>query len=87
MHRQFNHIAEGAVEATCIVVYPSGRYRMEKNTQCYHDKLKLRAFEDSLSEMDLKQLQELLDRPELKSSIFADACWASVFGASVGLEA
>lgn len=69
MRWQFNHIAEGAVEDTCVVVYPSGRYRMEKSTQGYRDKLKVRAFEDSLSETDLKQLQELLDRPELKSSM------------------
>lgn len=68
MRWQFNHIAGGTVEETCVVVYPSGRYRMEKSLQRYGDKLKVRAFEDSLSEADLKQLQELLDLPELKAS-------------------
>ncbi len=68
MRWQVNHIARGTVQDTCVVVYPSGRYRMEKSSQGYSDKLKVRAFEDSLGEAELKELQGLLDGPELKTS-------------------
>jgi hypothetical protein len=79
MRWQFNHIAGGAVEDTCVVVYPSGQYRMEKSTQGYHDKLKVRAFEDSLTEPDLKQMQELLDRPDLKASTHQNSASEKMF--------
>lgn len=79
MRWQFNHIAAGTVEDTCVVVYPSGRYRMEKSSQRYSDKLKVRAFEDSLNKADLKQLQELLDLPELKASTHQNLPSGKVF--------
>ena len=41
MRWQFNHIAEGTVQDTCVVVYGSGRYRMEKVSEGYRDKLKV----------------------------------------------
>jgi hypothetical protein len=68
MRWQFNHIVDGAVEDTCVVVYPSGQFRMEKSNQRYREELRVRAFESSLSETDLRQLKELLDEPPLKSS-------------------
>ncbi len=68
MRWQLNHIAEGTVEDTCIIVYPAGPYRMEKSTQHYGDKLKVHTFEDSLSDAELQQLRELLDQPTLKAS-------------------
>jgi hypothetical protein len=65
---QFNHVAEGTVKDTCVVVYPGGRFRMERSSQSYRDKLKLSAYEDSLNEEELEQLTQLLDEPTLKAS-------------------
>ena len=79
MRWQFNHIAEGTVQDTCVVVYASGRYRMEKISEGYRDKLKVRAFEDSLRETDLKELQDLLDRPELKVSTHQNSASGKIF--------
>ena len=76
---QFNHIAEGTAQDTCVVVYPSGRYRMEKSSEGYRDKLKVRAFEDSLNETDLKELQDLLERPELKVSTHQNSASGKIF--------
>lgn len=63
-----NHIVQGNVEDTCIIVYPSGHYRMERSSQSYGEKLKFRAFEDMLNEEQLQQLENLLNEPGLKSS-------------------
>jgi len=79
MRWQLNHIAEGTVEETCIVVYPSGRYRREKSTQGYHEKLRFRVFEDVLDNADLQQLETLLNRPELKSSTHRNLPEGKVF--------
>jgi len=68
MRWNVNHIADGTVQDTCIVVYPSGRYHMEKSTQGYQEKLKLHAFEDTLQAADLEKLVGLLNEPKLKSS-------------------
>jgi len=68
MRWQFNHISRGAVADTCIVVYLSGRYRLEKSTQGHNEKLKFRAFEDVLDTPDLEQLEALLNDSALKSS-------------------
>lgn len=68
MRWEFNHVAEGTVQDTCVIVYPSGQYRMEKTTQDYHEKLRIRAFADALSDADVEGLRTLLDQPELKSS-------------------
>jgi hypothetical protein len=73
MRWHFTHILGGGfpeltVEDTCIVVYPSGLLRMEKSTQRKGDRLRMQAFENSLSENDLQQLQQLLDDPMLKAS-------------------
>lgn len=65
---QVEHIIVPNVEDTCIVVYPSGRYRMEKSTQSYRDKPKVRVFVDFLDHTQLQELQELLDQTELKAS-------------------
>jgi hypothetical protein len=72
MRWQFSHVLGmfpyGTVEDTCIVVYSSGRFRMEKSTQNSRENPKMRAFENSLSESELQQLQELLDEPALRAS-------------------
>ena len=41
---------------------------MEKSNQSNREKLTVRAYENSLSEPDLRQLKELLDDPPLKTS-------------------
>jgi hypothetical protein len=72
MRWHFSHVLGGGrsvtIEDTCIVVYSSGRFRMEKSTHSKGETSGLRAFEDSLNENDLQQLQELLDDPMLKGS-------------------
>ncbi len=41
---------------------------LTKSSQGYRDKLEVRAFADSLTQGDLQQLLEILNRPELKGS-------------------
>lgn len=75
----FNHIAGGVVEDTCVVIYPSGHYRMERSTQEFHEKLKLRAYEETLDDSDLRELIGLLNEPELKSSTHRNTPNGQVF--------
>jgi hypothetical protein len=64
-----NHIAPKLAEDTCIIVYPSGLYHLEKSKrQGYDDKLKVRAFEDVLADTEVERLESLLNEPKLKSS-------------------
>ena len=64
-----NHIAPKLAEDTCIIVYPSGLYHMEKSKQQgYDEKLKIHAFEDTLPDAELEKLEGLLNEPKLKSS-------------------
>lgn len=79
MRWESNHLTKGLVEETCVVVYPSGRYRMEKSLRGYSSKHKVRAFEDSLGETDLEQLLALLDLPELKASTHQNLPEGKVF--------
>jgi len=74
-----NRIAQGTVHDTCIVVYPSGLYHMEKSSQGFNEKLKLRAFEDTLRNADLEQLESLLNEPKLKSSTHRNLAEGKVF--------
>jgi hypothetical protein len=72
MRWHFSHILGGfyhmKMEDTCILVYPSGRFRMEKGTRSKGERFRMRVFENSLNEDELQQLQELLDDPVLKAS-------------------
>jgi hypothetical protein len=68
MRWEFNHILNRAMSDTCVVVYPSGRFRMEKSSQSYREEFTVRAFESSLSENELHQLRDLLDEPLLRAS-------------------
>jgi hypothetical protein len=68
MRWEFNHIRNWTMADTCVVVYPSGQFRMEKSSQGHREEFTVRAFESSLSENELRQLQELLDEPMLKAS-------------------
>jgi len=79
MRWNVNHIANGAVQDTCVVVYPSGRYHMEKSAQGSHEKLKLHTFEDTLQAADLEQLEGLLNEPKLKSSTHRNLAEGKIF--------
>jgi hypothetical protein len=79
MRWRVNHIAGGTLEDTCVIVYPSGLYRMEKSSQSYYEKLKLRAFEEILPKADLEQLESLLNEPNLKSSTHRNLPQGKVF--------
>jgi hypothetical protein len=54
------------MERTCVVVYKTGRYRLEKSKQEFGGKMRAEVFRDSLSEGQLQELQGLLDAPELR---------------------
>jgi hypothetical protein len=49
----------------CMIVYNSGRYRMEKSKQLYNSPLQSQVYLDSLSDGQMKELHELLDAPEI----------------------
>ncbi len=55
------------VERNCAVIFPNGRYRREKSTQEYGTKIRLEAFEGSLSSTQVEELRTLLDATELKN--------------------
>jgi hypothetical protein len=69
MRWQLSHIANRTMTDTCVVIYPSGRFRMEKSSQSYREEFRVRTFESSLGENELRQLQDLLDEPTLKASV------------------
>jgi hypothetical protein len=78
MRWHFNDIARKTVEDMCVVVYLSGQFRLEKSKQSVGGNLKMRAFEGSLDENDLRQLKELLDEPKLRSSAYQNVSnWRS----------
>ena len=54
------------IERTCVVVYRTGRYRLEKSKQEFGGKMRGEVFRDSLSEAQLQDLERILDAPELK---------------------
>ncbi len=55
------------MERTCVVIYKSGRYRLEKSKQEFGGKMRAEVFRDSLSEAQLQELQGILDAPELRN--------------------
>jgi hypothetical protein len=79
MRWEFNQIAQGTVRDTCVIVYLSGQYRMEKTTQAYTEKLKLHAFEGVLEGAELRELGTLLDQPELKASTHSNLPQGKIF--------
>lgn len=67
-----NRMTPRLTEDTCIVVYPSARYHMER-TQLAFGQLEVRAYEGTLDNADLAELQTLLNEPQLKSSTHRSA--------------
>jgi len=53
------------VTRVCMVIYDSGRYRMEKSKQMYNAPLQSQIYLDSLSDGQIKNLRSLLDAPEI----------------------
>ncbi len=53
------------VERTCVIVYQTGQYRMEKSKQEFNSAMKTEVFRDSVSDTTLRQLRQILDGPEL----------------------
>jgi hypothetical protein len=79
MRWEINHIAQGTVQDTCVIVYPSGQYRMEKTTQAYTEKFKLHAFEGVLDGTELRELGTLLNQPELRASTHRNLPQGEIF--------
>jgi hypothetical protein len=72
-------IAGVTVQNTCVIIYSSGRFRMERSTQTHNDKLKLRVFEASLNAMELHELQEVIDEPQLTASTHQNSLGGKAF--------
>ncbi len=52
-------------ERKCLLLLPDGQYRLERSTQKAGDKRQSRIVEDRLNDAELKQLQDLLQAPDL----------------------
>jgi hypothetical protein len=53
------------VERTCVIVYDTRRYRMERSKQEFNSSMRTEVFRDSLSEPQTQELRQILDAPEL----------------------
>lgn len=53
------------VERTCVIVYDTRRYRMERSKQEFNSAMRTEVFRDSLSEPQLQELRQILDAPAL----------------------
>jgi hypothetical protein len=53
------------VERTCVIVYYTRRYRMERSKQEFNSAMRTEVFRDSLSESQMQELHQLLDAPAL----------------------
>jgi len=52
--------------AQCVLVYPDGRYHLEKAWQQFHNQVVSQVYEGSVGATDLQTLQQLLDDPNLR---------------------
>ena len=52
--------------AQCVLVYPDGRYHLEKAWQQFHNPVVSQVYEGSVGATELQALQQLLDDPNLK---------------------
>lgn len=69
MRWSFSHVSRREIEDTCIIVYRSGLYHMEKAAaENAHDQPRAHAFESALGRTDLKELKTLLNEPNLKAT-------------------
>ncbi|HEX4425825.1 MAG TPA: hypothetical protein VH079_10525 [Terriglobales bacterium] len=62
-----DRVSNGNLDRTCVIVNPSGRYRMEIGNQPATFKMKTAVFEGSITDDQLKELVQLLDAPDLKT--------------------
>jgi hypothetical protein len=53
------------VERSCVIVYGTRRYRMEKSKQEFNSSMRTEVFRDSLSDAQMQELRQILDAPEL----------------------
>ncbi len=65
MHTE--HVNGGFVENRCVIVYPDGRYRREKSTQRFESTRKVQAFESTLRNDQVTELETLLDAQPIRS--------------------
>jgi hypothetical protein len=61
----FQQSYDQKVERVCIVVYRSGRYRMERSKQALNTAVRADVYHDSLSEGQVQELQKLVEAPEV----------------------
>jgi hypothetical protein len=55
------------LERTCVIVSPTGNFRLEKASQQATYKMKASVFEGSIPEDELRELNQLLDAPDLRN--------------------
>jgi len=56
---------DAEVERTCMIVYNSGKYRVEKTKQLLNDKPRSQVFLNSLSQGQIGELKQLLSDPQV----------------------
>jgi len=54
-------------DRTCVIVYGTGRYRLEKSNQEVHEPAHARVYLGSLSAQQMQNLRGILDAPDLRS--------------------
>jgi hypothetical protein len=60
-------------ENTCIIVYPDGRYHLERKTQRIASKeVSIAVFEDAVWAGELQKLTQILDNPELQKKTYEE---------------
>jgi hypothetical protein len=67
MRYSLDHFSSGVLQRTCVIVNPTGSFRMEKGSQQVTFKMKASVFEGSISEDELRELNQLLEAPDLKN--------------------
>jgi len=64
---------------TCVIVYPTGRYHLEKTKQITDGTAKAHIYLDSIEPRRVEDLKQILDVPELRDSQVGDAPLNDVF--------
>lgn len=62
-----DRVANRNLERTCVIVNPTGLYRMERGSQPATFKMKTTVFEGSVTDGELQELGYILDAPGLKT--------------------
>jgi len=62
-----DRVSSGTLERNCVIVNRTGRFRMEKGIQPATFKMKTTVYEGTIAGVEVQDLAQLLDAPDLKS--------------------